>query len=319
MRIELLQGDLPITENPGLDSTDPRLDEIATLSQEGNHIEAAALSEAILADGIYDIRLICFFLYGYWLESGLGSFVELIDCLNHVVLDNWEAVGPVKNRDKNLEKSLDWLFRQILKKVQYEENKNTLLWRQWQSEAGAVDVKKILELGEIFRSHLDQRLDNKAEPLVAQLSKIEKWLMTFQQLAYLPPEPVLSESGFESEAEPFTDDDEVEKDGPPPVNFTGLGTEMSYHMELLLKKLAGFERALQENKFPQAALLADDINQTLDTFDPKLYFPKLFESFVRLQALNFEALIVYADHREDPHWQAMQEWLKVDIDSFINY
>lgn len=316
MKIELLQGDLPITENPGLDSTDPRLDEITTLSQEGKYTEAATLSEAILADGIYDIRLICFFLYGYWLESGLGSFLELIDCLNRVILENWEAVGPTKNRDKNLEKSLDWLFRQILKKVQYEETKNTLLWQKWQASAGAVDVNKILELGETFRCSLNQQLENKAGTIVAQLSKIENWLVTFQQLVYSPPEPVLTES----ESEPSTDDDEVENDTPStPFKFAVPGTDTSYHMELLLKKLAGFERALQENKFPQAALLADDINQTLDTFDPKLYFPKLFESFVRLQALNFEALIVYADHREDPQWQAMQEWLKVDIDGFINY
>ncbi|PPD28451.1 MAG: hypothetical protein CTY21_13130, partial [Methylomonas sp.] len=74
---------------------------------------------------------------------------------------------------------------------------------------------------------------------------------------------------------------------------------------------------IAENKFPQAALLAEDINHTLATFDPKLYFPKLFETFVRLQVINFEALTAYADLQEDPQWQAMQEWLKVDLDSFI--
>jgi hypothetical protein len=313
MRIDLLQGSLPVSENPGLDSTDPRLDEIATLSQAGKHAEAAALSEAILAGGIYDIRLICFFLYGYWLEHGLASFLVLIDCLNNVLLENWQAIGPVSNRNKSLEKSLDWMFRQILKKMQFEENKNTPLWQQWQASASAVEVDKILESGETFRFNINQQLENKAGAIADQWSKIEKWLLTFQQLAYCPPEPVQTGS------EQSVDDDRAEDAIPArAIKATGLGTETSYHMALLLKKLAAFERALQENKFPQAALLADDINQTLATFDPKLYFPKLFETFVRLQALNLEALIAYAGHRENPQWQAMQEWLKVDVDSFIN-
>ena len=160
MSIELLQGSLPVTENPGLDSTDPRLDEIATLSQAGKHAEAAALSEALLADGIYDIRLICFFLFGYWLESGLVGILALIDGLNNVILENWQAIGPVNNRNKNLEKSLDWLFRQILKKIHYEEHKNTPLWQQWQASAGAVDVDKILESGETFRFNINRQLDD---------------------------------------------------------------------------------------------------------------------------------------------------------------
>jgi hypothetical protein len=89
-------------------------------------------------------------------------------------------------------------------------------------------------------------------------------------------------------------------------------------MALLLKKLAAFERVVQDNRFVEAALLAGDINESINNFDPKLYFPKLFESFVRLQALNFEALSTSAQQSEEQQWQAMQEWLKVDIDSFIN-
>ena len=173
-------------------------------------------------------------------------------------------------------------------------------------------MDKILESGETFRFNINRQLDDKAGAIIDQWSKIEKWLLAFRQLTYSPPEPVQAES------EQSADDD---SDAAPKAAFKTVapGIETSYHMALLLKKLAAFEQVLQNNKFPQAALLADDINHTLDTFDPKLYFPKLFETFVRLQVLNFEALTVYADQREDPQWQAMQEWLKVDIDSFINH
>jgi len=314
MQIEWLQGKLPISENAGLDSTDPRLDEITTLSQAGNHAEAAKLSAAILDDGIMDIRLIGFVLYGHWLEQGLASLLALSLCVNNVILDNWLALGSSKNLNRNVEKSLDWLYRQVLKKLQYEESKNSPLWQGWQADANTVNVAAILEAGERLRFGLNQRLEDKARPLIDQWSKIEQWLSNFQRLSYRPPE--IAANIVETEVEEVV----AEKAPTPTPNIaaTGLQTEMSYHMALLLKKLAAFERVVQDNRFVEAALLAGDINESINNFDPKLYFPKLFESFVRLQALNFEALSTTAQQSEEQQWQAMQEWLKVDIDSFIN-
>ncbi|MDP1666298.1 MAG: type VI secretion system protein IglI family protein [Methylobacter sp.] len=313
MRIELLQGGFPVTENPGLDSTDLRFDEITTLVQAGKYAEAASLSEAILAEGIYDIRLICYFLYGYWLEEGLASILEVINCVNNALLENWEAIGPVTRREKIFEKSLDWLFKQLLKKIQYEENKNTALWQQWQARFNADDMNNMLELGEIFRSGINHRLEDKAGAVIGLWSKIEEWLRIFQQLMYRPAVPVQTEPEQ-------TEDDSTEVDVFPAmaVKITGLEMESSYHMELLLKKLAAFERLLKDEKFPRAALMAVDINETLSNFDPKIYFPKIFETFVRLQALNFEELSSYVENQDSPQWQVMQDWLKVDVDSFIN-
>ena len=318
MRIELLLGSLPVTEDLGFDSTDPRFDEIVTLAQAGKYIEAASLSEAILADGIYDIRLVCYFLYGYWLEQGLASLDQVINCLSNVLLENWELISPVGNKEKNVEKSLDWIFRQLLKKIQYEENKNTKLWRQWQADFSADEVNQILEAGEIFCLGISHRLEDKSGAVVGVWSKIDDWLRVFLQLmAPLPEEPVQ----IEVEEDEVFEDDFSEVDIPlETANRTmGLEIESSYHMDLLLKKLAAFERLLQEKKFPRAALVAVDINQTLCNFDPKLYFPQIFETFVRLQALNFEELAVYAQQQDDPQWQVMQDWLQTDVDSFMNY
>lgn len=310
MRIELLQGNLPVTENPGLDSTDPRIDEISTLAQVGNYKEAASLSEDILADGIYDIRLICYFLYGHWLEEGLASLFDVIDGLNNA-LDNWEAIGPLNKREKTFEKSLDWLFKQLQKKIHYEEDKNSPLWKQWQARFNPTDVVSILELGETFRLGINHRLEDKADGIISLWSKIEIWLKGFRQLMTI--------ESAHSEDEPSTDDSIAVENYPvATIPALGLEIESSYHMELLLKKLAAFERLLQEKKIPRAALVAFDINQTLSNFDPQIYFPKIFESFVRLQALNFEALAEYAEDQESPQRRAMQDWLKVNIDSFIN-
>lgn len=315
MRIDLLQSSLPIMENPGIDSKDPRFDEIATLIQDGKYIEAAAQCETILLTGVYDIRLICYFLYGYWLEQGLASLVNVIDCLNYVILENWQAIGPVSKREQVVQNSLGWIFRQMLKKIQYEEKRNTVQWQEWQTSFNADDVGRILEASEAFRLSINQQLENNVEA-VPECSKIENWLRGLQRLVYHPPEPEQAELE-EQENKAVATHASIT---PPETVFKSDETniEVSYPMTLLLKKLAAFELLLEKERFQQAALLAEDINQTLTSFDPLIYFPKTFGKFVRLQAVNFEELSVYEDYKGSPQWQAMQDWLKTDIDSFMN-
>ena len=331
MRIELLQGSFPVVENPGLDSTDPRFDEIASLVQAGKDAEAAELSENILADGVYDIRLICYFLYGYWLNEGFSSLGLVIDCLNNAVLENWESFGPALKREKITQNSLGWLFRQILKKLQYEESKNSELWQRWQESVTTDEVAEILESGQAFRLGISRQLEDASGPVVDTWSRIEEWLRTFQRLAHRPSEP---EGEQAQEQEQEQEEYLLRESGSRENNFDfagkadskprtvlmsgGEGMEGSYHWNLLLKKLAAFDRLIQEQKYPLAAIVMDDINQSLVNFDPRLYFPKTFEDFVRLQAINFEELAEYVEGRESPAWSAMQEWFRIDMDGFLN-
>ena len=317
MNIELLQGQLEVIETLRFDSTDPRLDEIATLAQAGEYTEAALLSEIILTSGIYDVRLICYFLYGYWLERGLVNLVEVVDSLNNIIVKNWDALGPINKREKVFEKSLEWLLKQLLKKIQYEEGKNTALWQEWKIDINADQIDQILQLGAVLRLSLAHQLEDNASTLVDLWSKIEQWLRVFQQIECHSSEP---DSESEMLAALSLDEivpSEIINTSIRPLTNTELALESSYHMDLLLKKLAAFERLIEEGKFTKAALIAEDINQAVSNFDPKIYFPNVFETFVRLQALNFEELAAYAYQRDEQYWQMMQDWLKVDIDSFI--
>ena len=143
---------------------------------------------------------------------------------------------------------------------------------------------------------------------------IVQWLRIFKELECQPPEPEVELlDDLDDEMIP----DQVDILPAAEIKAPSFALESSYHMDLLIKKLAAFERLLEDEKFPKAALLAQDINQTVSNFDPKLYFPKVFETFIRLQALNYEELS-NAYQRDEQHWKMMQDWLKVDIDSFIN-
>lgn len=308
MKIDLLPRQLAIKEQPELNATDARFDAIATLVQQGEYIEAADLSKNILADEIYDIRLICYFLYGYWLEQGLTSLLTVIDCLHCVVFENWAAIGPVAKREKVVQNSLNWLFKQLLKHLQYQEKKKTPLWQQWQVSIGAGEISAILAASEAFRLSIAQQFEDLSEPVTA-CSKVENWLQTLQRQLYLPPEV--------KPAEPEKMLVNSTTVSPILPETAGLKIDVSYPMTLLLKKLAAFEYLLQAHNFSKAALLADDINQALEDFDPMVYFPKIFETFAKLKVLNFEELSVYDDYRGSAQWQAMQDWLKIDVDSFV--
>jgi hypothetical protein len=95
--------------------------------------------------------------------------------------------------------------------------------------------------------------------------------------------------------------------------------EGSMHLELLTKKLEIFERLMADEKFPRAALVADDIIAIIENFDPRLYFPKLFSRFFMLLAMHSNEVMQFDEMKESPEWQAMREFFKVDPDAFAEF
>lgn len=332
MDLSLLQQPLPVVENPGLETTDPRLEEVSSLVQRAEFQEAAAVAESVLSEGIYDIRMIGFLTYGVFLERGTESLREIFDCLAGVLRDSWTAVGPAAKREKHAQTSLRWFFNQLLKKLQYEENAKSGLWERWVSETTSDQVGEALEAADGLRRAASMVLEDAAAPLVDALAKLGQWLQSFQQIVYREaepepePEPEAEPEGMEEEAE------EEEIDAPPPGRSMEAGygssrelpdsgdtlvVEGSYHLRLLMQKLEAFEQLIAEEKYPRAALVADDINEIVAAFDPRVYFPKLFARHAFLKASNFEALYAYEDQKETAEWQVLKEFYRVDLKGFV--
>ena len=322
MSILLLQGNLPVTDNPGLDSVDPRYDGIVSYVQEENFILAITLIEELFEENIFDIRMICYYLYGYWLDNSFASLYEVLQCFNNLLSDNFEAIGPIANREKNFEKSLSWMMRQIFKKITYEEKKNSSLWQQWIASISEEEISQILEAGAILCVNLTQKLNDKAANIIDQWSKIQSWLKALKTMVARPLAMIATEIE-NSEADSLLMVLKENNDLTGGVQSDDYiksfkGYEASYHMTLLLKKIAAFERMVHEKKFDRAALILEDIKLSLSEFEPTLYLPKIFENFVKLQALNFNELVAYQQQRGTLESEVMQEWFKVDLDGFIN-
>jgi hypothetical protein len=327
MNIEILQGTLEISENPGLETIDPRFSDITTLVQGGQYEEAAIRSEEILSEKIYDIRIIGYFLYGVFLEQGIPAMTDIYMCLTDLLGDNINALGPVKNRGKHIQTILNWMMRQLLKKVQYEEQSGSSIYQDWTASVSSDQIDEILDAGGKFRRVLSQALEDTAGPVIDGMTKLNEWLASFQRLVYREhqaepeeeQEPELTEAaGAESEEE--APREKRKKKYEPALEEEEIpGVEGSYHLKLLIKKLEAFDTLISAQKYASAAIVADDINAVIANFDPRIYFPNLFVNFVLQFAANINNLVAYAEYKDSVAWQALQELYKVDLESFVDF
>ena len=321
MNIDLIRGTLATSDSPGLSPIDPRFNDIATLIQEGHYAEASAGAEEVLKEEIYDIRIMGYFVYGIFLEKGVGALEEIFTAMAGVLRDNLEAVGPARNREKHIQTILTWLMKQLSKKLQYEEDRKTGVWDLWLSEVSSENVQDAMDAVDNFRRAVSQVLEDKAAGVLDGLIKVGDWLKSFEMLVYQEPEP-------EPEPEEEMVEEEVEVDSVPvqadrggfSPNDEGMGgIAGSSALSVLVKKIEAFDALISQAKMTQATLVADDINHIIENFDPKVYFPELFASFTLQSALNINGLTAFSAEKQSVEWKALQELYKTDLASFVAF
>ena len=327
MEIDDLMQPLPVAENPGLEPFDPRVVEISTLAQNGDYAGAALQAVEILEEGIYDIRIIGFYLYGVFAEGGGGTAASLFRCATSLLTLNWEAVGPGERKEKHVQSSLNWLMKSILKKLQSEEAAKGETWDRWMREADNDTLEDALDAAAELQRNLGLTLAEASKPVTDTLTKIVEQLRSLQQLIYsessrqIQPESESMDAGEDEAPEALRPWSTA---GSPSASSTRNGdddavlVEGSYHLKVLMKKLDLFERLIEHGKIPRAAIVANDINTILAGFDPKLYFPKLFAKYLYLLAVNVSDLMQYDENKESMEWQAMSDFYKVDMDGFFD-
>lgn len=67
----------------------------------------------------------------------------------------------------------------------------------------------------------------------------------------------------------------------------------------------------------RAAIVAADLLQTLDHFDPRLYLPFLFRKFFRILSVIGNDLTPHMEERTDLTYKALLQLYRVDLDYFV--
>lgn len=307
MDLMTLQRTFPVVEKPGLDTLDPRWDEITSAVQAGQFIVAAKAAETLLQEDICDIRLASYLAFGLFVEQGMPGLAPMLAGLAQLIGEQWEAVGPAAGKPKAAQTALGWFFKQLLRKLQHEEETKGETWQQWTSQIDPEGVAAAQDALAACARSIGTALEEGAAPLLDVAGKTREWLQAFQRVVYqepaAPPEPAAEQPEAPAAA--------------PPVPGDGLPVQGSYHLELLRRKMAAFERLVAEEKYSRACIVADDLHQTMAAFDPVLYFPSLFRAFLKLVALHMSDLSQFAEARETPDWKALQELYKADLEEFV--
>jgi hypothetical protein len=308
MDLETLQRTFPVVEKPGLDTLDPRWDEITTAVQAGEFIAAAKASEALLLEDVCDIRLASYLAFGLFIEQGMPGLAPTLAGLAHLIGEQWESVGPAAGKPKAAQVALGWYFKQLLRKLQREEEVKGETWQQWLAQMDPEGVEAATTALQACVRSIGAALEDAATPVLDPAGKAREWLQAFQRIVYKEPEAPAPEAEPPPEAPQPT---------APPLPGAGLAVPGSYHLEVLRRKMAAFERLIAEEKYPRACIVADDIHAIIGAFDPVLYFPALFRGFLKLLALHMGDLAQFNEARETPDWKALQELYKADLDDFV--
>jgi hypothetical protein len=126
----------------------------------------------------------------------------------------------------------------------------------------------------------------------------------------------------------FPDDEEASFHAPPPglarrrepaVSTSGEmpRLEISPALSLLLRKLAAFETLLHRGDAPRAAVVAEDVRQALERFDPMEYFPTLLAPHFALLSAHLSDLRPYWEARGTLEWRVLEQHYRVDLDGFV--
>jgi hypothetical protein len=319
LEIALLLNPIAPTENPGLDTLDPRFQEIAGLVESGEFAKASEQTQALLKEGIADIRVISYFLYGVFLESGLLGLPQLLQALAGLFSTNWASVGPTQKKEKHAENGVGWFLGRLTKKLKAEEEAKSEEWNKWVEEVPAASVPPILEKIAEVRTAMAVASSQK---LADALKGFEDWIKDFPKIADAEAKKLADAAA--ADAPPPEAPVEAAADGSKPATPSSgapsaegaFMVEGSVHLRELARKIAAFETLVRKKQYARASVVYNDVTSIMERFDPRVYIPKMLASFYSLSMNNLDSLLPDLEKKETPSWKAMEQLYRVDVDIF---
>lgn len=315
-----LRQPLTTPGTPGLDTLDQRFQDIAALAEADQHVQAAQQTASLFAEDIYDIRLLAYFWYGVFEESGLPALGDIVDSIIGIFRESWAAVGPPKKKEAQTQNALLAFFAKLQRKVEFEEQTKGEAWGQWTSTMTPEGMDALLEkLGEL-RKAIGQTIGD-APKAVDQLSKLVEWLKSFSSIvatgAAPPSAPEAAPPPSAAEEVPSTRGPDAAPAGGTTVDVQLPLVEGSLKLRDLIAKLEAFQALCQKEDLAKAALVADDVIASLNAFDPRQYFPKLFMPFYQTLAPKVEQISQFWANKESLPWQSMEQLYKMSLEAFV--
>lgn len=290
----------------------PELEAMRTLAEQSDYSGMMELAEQLAERNIYDFRILIYALYGETIGAGPLQIPYICDVLEYLLKDAWEALSPNKKKGAYCKSSLAWLFKQILIDLQTQELDKGDLWNEWMEGLESADLSESIQrLGGLIPL-LDDKLEKEAATVTEKLTELKKWVTHLSQslpsreVVEIVDAPEPASAAIDTRPEP----------GMEPIQPAFPAG--SVHFDILLRKLAFFERVIDSGDMVKAAVVVADLTTILENFDPRLYFPALFSRYFTLLVTHNGPINEFMGMRDSPQWQALESLYKVDDEAFLS-
>lgn len=339
--LETLEGTEPNgtqlngTELRELPVNDPRLQDLSASMTRGDYRAVGEQVEALLRDGIYDLRPLGGYLMALYLEQGIRGLAAGLAGATVVVGPHFESFGPRKRRASALDTALTWFGQNLLKLLRRAETEKNATWKAWRDPRNVEPMMESFEHLQALMKALEARVPN--AHALEPLQELGRQIASYVELV---AEGLESKQAPDPAAEYDDGDAAAEADAPTNLPATvpkeerreaskspmsagrGAGTEtltlqVSPALGQLLRQIAAFERLVARRRFERAAIIAADVQETLDHFDPLIMLPEVVAPFVRAMATHIEEIEPMLEQREGLAWRSLLQLYRVDLEGFV--
>jgi hypothetical protein len=311
--LDFLREPLVAAGQPELEPTDPRYIEISDLAQRGDYVRAADKLDPLLDQGCYDIRLLGFYLYARFSESGTVQLGAIMTALYSLLGPNLHAIGPKRKREQHIDKTIVWLCQKILDAIEYQQGKKPEVWARWLSRTDPGEVVAAIGALEKLHTLLQSPAYAHSDPLLSRLLRLLRDLHRTLTADQTPATEFAAEPRPPTLLPPTAALPSVLS---PALPVQHMRLQVSPHFIELDRKLRAFSQLIAHGSYEKAALVSDDLLQLIEHFDPRKYFPDFFGTFSRLMSEHVEDLEQHWDKRETIQWKTLNQFYQVDLDAF---
>jgi hypothetical protein len=294
---------------------DAWLQRITDAADRGDYLGAAQKSATLLEKHVYDVRVIGYYLFGLFIEHGIGHLPALLDRVHGLLGDDLARLSPGHKKERAIDGTLHWLAQTLADRCRYHAAQHDATWAQWMAQLHPELASEVAEAIDRVVEDMQRLVD---EPrCLGPLGKLRRWISddlprtrpstpaepapAREPAPAVLPAPALVPAASAADAAPATID-----------------TAVSPAMHVLLRKLRGFEALIERGDMGKAAVVASDIKQIIESFDPLVYLPALFSTYFKLLHRSMSELLPHWEELEGPSGQALHSFYRVDLDGFLS-
>ncbi|MCH9679838.1 MAG: hypothetical protein K0V04_00265 [Deltaproteobacteria bacterium] len=325
--------------------------QLAQLVDRGECLAAAQQAVELLRAEVYDLRLACVYMVGLFVDRGLCHLPALLNNARRLVADELASPPAMRSSPRVLDTTLQWMLQTVSTHIQFHVQQRDETWKDWLRSGEAQLPHEIGEQLDELAREIGEIVEQPAS--VGVLHRLGRWTRgdlaramartreaQAQAEAGEAPQPELPSSpppvAAFGDGEPFdgstdstrrTVEPEPEpppepEPEPPPPPWSRAPDHITSETESdalvsLRRKIAGFEYLVERGNFAKAAIVARDVQNIVEHFDPVQFLPSLFAGYFRLMSQRVDQLRPHLDDPDDTPWQALSRFYQADLDGFL--